>query len=145
MTDKEPVEYLRLKDGHPTAQKMQKLWTLADELGLYISFYGHRTTVTDTDFPDRQYDMHDLENRDEAVSDFPPACEYVLRFENPEHTEFQRRRAEEFEKQRAAEKKAAEEREAERRRREEEEARRRIEQQERKMLAELKAKYEDGM
>ena len=94
MTDdrKEPPEYLRLKDNHSTAQKMQKLWLLADKLGLHICFYGHRTLVTDTDFEGRQYDMYDLENRDEAVSDFPPMCEYVLKYENPEYTEFCRAR-----------------------------------------------------
>jgi hypothetical protein len=139
---KEPVQYLRLKDGHPTAQKMQKLWQLADELGLHIEFYGHRTIVTDIDFPDRLYDMSDLENADDAVSDFPPGCEYTLRFENPEYTKYQEKLAEERDKQRKAEREAAEAAAAEKKRREEEERRRCQERQERAQLAELKAKYE---
>ena len=143
MGSKEPAEYLRLRDNHPTAQKMQKLWTLADGLGLHISFYGHRTIVTDSDFPGRQHDMHDLENRDEAVSDFPPACEYVLKYENPEYTEFCQERDEAILRRRKAEQVAAGLEAAERERKAEEEARRRIEEAERKTLASLKAKYED--
>lgn len=54
--DKAPSRNLRLTRAHPTAQKMSKLWSLADELGLHIEFYGYRTIVTDTDFPGRMYD-----------------------------------------------------------------------------------------
>jgi len=82
MENKEPAEYKRLTDKHPTMQKLQKLWELADELGIHIDFYGHRTVVTDDQYPDRIYDMIDLDSPDAAISEFPYAFEVALRFEN---------------------------------------------------------------
>jgi len=99
----EPAEYLRLKVNHPTAQKMQQLWDLAYKLGLSIAFYGHRTIVTDSEFPNRYYDMHDPEDSDDAISEFPPTLGYVLKFENPEFTKWHEEQNRERDAQRGRE------------------------------------------
>ena len=135
---------LRLKDNHPTAEKLSKLCALADDLGISLSFYNHTVIVEDKDRDEKLPPLHleDIEDNWNSVGCFPPTTEYKLVYDNPEYVaqqqrENQARRRKEEEKK-AAEQKAAEAKaKAERERQAKEK-----EARERKMLAELKEKYE---
>jgi hypothetical protein len=75
----------RLKETHPTMQKVDKLWRLADELGISLHFCGHCTKVLDKE-TGQEFDLEDLEkaamrNFHTDPQSFPPPCEYILTFE----------------------------------------------------------------
>jgi len=137
--EKEPPHTLRACENHPTVQKINKLCEVAQELGVYVQFFGHRTFVTDKEFPGRLYDISDIGNSDEAISDFPPQLDYKLTFENPKWTNWNNENNARREKERR-------QAEAEERRVREEEERqkaRALEERERQELARLKEKYRD--
>lgn len=108
-----------------------------------LEFYGHRTVLFDKEFPDRIYDLEDIDGEDTiGIGTFPYQCEVNLLFENPEYTKFQKsaeeeyriRQEKEIQARIEAEKLAAIE--AEKKRQAE------IEAAERSELARLKQKYE---
>lgn len=134
---------LVLKDTHPTAVKISKLMELADELGISISFLHQRVLIKDRD-RDASLPplfLEDIEDNHWFES-FPFETEYKLVSENPEwinqqNKEHEERVAKEEEARRIqaerkllAEKQAAEERA------------KALEARERRLLAELKEKYE---
>jgi hypothetical protein len=140
---KRPARRLVLKENHPTMIKLEKLWRLADELGLHIGFHGHRTSLEDNDRDPKlpMLFIEDIES-DDGPQDFPPATEFRVVYDNPDYLSLvekenaDRRTREEEEKRQKEELK---------RQREEAEARRmadELEKKERVQLARLKAKYE---
>ena len=147
MTDKKTARFLRLKDEHPTMVKLNKLYDLAEELGLSLSFESFQTTVFDKDrdekLPPVILEYTDTDSDDKAVGEWPPTFEFVARYENPKYLteqeaerEVQYKAEQECQKQ-AAEKSAAAAAAAVVARR------RRVEQQEREQLASLKAKCKE--
>ena len=83
---------LVLKDTHPTMVKFNKLYALAEELGISISFYNHTAIVEDKDREKNLPPLH-LEYVDgsDFDSSFPPVFEYKLVYDNPAYLEEQRR------------------------------------------------------
>lgn len=143
-TEKKISPLLKLKDNHPTMVKLYKLYELAEELGISISFGSHRTFVQDKDRDDKlpPLFLEDIDNG-EAVQEWPPVFEFKVYYQNPayvakvqaEHDERDKARKAEEDK-READRKAKEKAEAEARARENE-------RKERAELARLKAKYND--
>ena len=142
--EKKVYPYLKLKDNHPTMVKLNKLYELAEELGISISFGAHRTIVDDRE---RDKDLpplyiEDIDNG-EAIQEWPPVFEYKVYYQNPEHVakekaeqEERDRKRKEEEAQREADRKAKEKAEKEARARAEE-------KRERAELARLKEKYRE--
>lgn len=140
--EKKVYPYLKLKDNHPTMVKLNKLYELAEELGISISFSSMRTIVQDRDRDSNLPPLYleDLENG-ESIQEWPPVFEYKVIYDNPEHlakekadNEERDRKRKEEEAKRETERKAKEKAEKEARARAEE-------QRERTELARLKAKY----
>jgi hypothetical protein len=78
-------QWLRLKDNHPTMIKLMKLYDLAEELGIHLSFTGHACVVED-DERDAKLPMmrlEDIEGDSYDVSEWPPTTEFKVIFENP--------------------------------------------------------------
>jgi hypothetical protein len=134
---------LVLKETHPTAIKVAKLCDLASELGISLSFYRGRVLIEDSS-RDKNLPPLYLEDIEEEhhFEGFPFETEYKLVYENPEwiaqeekeHKERlvkeEENRRLEAERKQLAEQQAAEERA------------KALEARERRMLAELKEKYE---
>ncbi len=87
MSMTEIPKMMRLKESHPTMKKYLELSALADKLGICIEFNSYRTTMTDNDFPDREYVIEDLEHDSHccAVSHFPYSLEVNILYDNPEY------------------------------------------------------------
>ena len=144
MAESKVSRYLKLKDNHPTMVKLNKLYDLAEELGISISFGQHRSFVNDRDRDDKLPPLviEDTDNG-EPIQEWPPVFEFKVIYDNPaylaqekaEQDERNKKRKEE-EAKRESERKAKEE--ADRLARE-----RAAEQKERAELARLKAKYND--
>jgi hypothetical protein len=136
-------QYLRLKDNHPTMIKLMKLYDLADELKIQLSFHGQTMIVEDGDRDPNlpHLRLEDLESGD-APGEWPPGCEFKVIYENPAYLEEQAKEQEEYRKKRAEEEKARAEALARKRKEEEEKRAKEIEESERFLLAKLKAKYE---
>jgi hypothetical protein len=135
---------LRLKDTHPVAKKVEKLYQLADELG--ISFHFGYVCHLEVRGDDVEYIFEDLEA--DSGSDegnprcFPPSLEWKITKENPKYTE-QEQKANEA----ARKAEAKRQREVEAKRKAAEAAKRKAEQErikkaDLKELARLKRKYE---
>lgn len=134
---------LMLKDTHPTMQKIQKLYALAEDLGITISFHGQATTVEDRD-RDSNLPILYLEDLDdgEGPQMWPPTFEFKLVYDNPAFLAEQKR---EWDERRAAEAAKTKDTEDKRKAKEAAEKAREAkakEDRERKLLAELKEKYE---
>jgi len=135
---------LRLTGINPTSIKLDKLFALAEELKISISFGGHYVIINDEDRDESLPPLY-LEDIEEGhtVSNFPPCTEFKLVYDCPiakaeakrAHQELVRKDAE----IRAEKKAKAEAKENERRL----EVARRLEESERYILATLKAKYPD--
>ena len=74
------AKQFKLKDNHPTMIKLNKLFELADELGISISFYGHRAVVNDIDRSDDDPILYleDIEDTNNNMAEFPPATEFKV-------------------------------------------------------------------
>ncbi len=134
---------LRLKDNHPTAVKIAKLCDLADELGITLSFYGQRVVVEDRE-RDKELPplyLEDIED-DHWFEEFPFTTEYKLVYDNPEYIAQQKKEQEERDRVRAEEARIAKERAEAKVKTENERRAREQEERERRLLAELKEKYE---
>lgn len=86
MSDKNPMSpLLKLKDNHPTMVKLYKLYDLAEELGIGISFDRYQTVITDS-ARDSNLPPLLLQEIDgaESVKEWPPLFEYKVVFQNPE-------------------------------------------------------------
>jgi len=140
---KEVPQYFRLKADHPTLIKFEKLADLADELGLVISIDGGQMVIYDRDKP-YSFNVRDIEQTswEKSFTSFPPCTEYFIKYENPEHIKLEKIKLEQWkaEQKEIEDKEKAAKIEAERK--QEEERIKAIEEKERKMLSELKAKYE---
>lgn len=134
---------LVLKETHPTAVKISKLMELADELGISISFLHQRVLINDRDRDENlpPLFLEDIEN-DHWFESFPFETEYKLVYANPEY--LAREKAEEMERLRirAEELRVSREKAEAAAKLELEERARSLEARERRILAELKEKYE---
>lgn len=80
------MKRMRLKDDHPTAEKLSRVWELMEKLGLTleVSRYGE-TTVYDRDQV-RSFDFQDIEEGEDSVNkaphSFPPLMETKLTFQS---------------------------------------------------------------
>ena len=74
------AKQFKLKDNHPTMIKLNKLFELADELGVSISFYGHRAVVNDIDRSNNDPILYleDIEDTNNNMAEFPPATEFKV-------------------------------------------------------------------
>lgn len=70
----------KLKDNHPTMIKLSKLFELAEDLNISISFTGHRAIVEDFDRPKDAPVLYleDIESDSNDIGCFPPATEYKV-------------------------------------------------------------------
>lgn len=136
-------QYLRLKDNHPTMIKLMKLYDLADELKIQLSFHGQTCIVEDGDRdPNLPFlRLEDLETGD-SPGEWPPACEFKVTFENPAYLEQQAKEHQEYLAKQAEAEKIRKEAQARKQKEEEERRAKELEESERKLLASLKAKYE---
>jgi hypothetical protein len=142
MSDKIISQYLRLKDNHPTMVKLMKLYDCAEELGIHLSFHGGACTVYDRDRDPKLpfITIEDVDNH-EALQEWPPATEFLCRYENPAALAQREKEYAEYLAERAA-KQAKKEAEAKAARKlEEENALERQEALEKRELARLKTKY----
>lgn len=145
MEEKKIAKRLMLKDSHPTMVKVMKLWSLAEKLGLSISFHG-QTTIVEDEGRDKNLPMLRLEDieTEEGPQEWPPTCEFKLVYDNPEYLAEQKRQ---LEARRAADSAKAKEAENKRQAQEAKEVRERaaaLEQREREQLTKLKLKYPEG-
>ena len=143
-TEKKIFPYLKLKDNHPTMVKLYKLYELAEDLGISISFGSHRTVVQDRDRDDKLPTLF-LEELDggETIQEWPPTFEYKVIYDNPAYLTQQKAEQDERDKVRKAEEAK---READRKAKEKAETDARARENERKEraeLARLKTKYND--
>lgn len=134
---------LVLKDTHPTAIKIAKLCDLANELGISLSFYHQRVLVDDND-RDKNLPPLYLEDIEENhwVESFPFEMEYKLVYENPAYVAQQKQEQEERERAEYLALKISREKEEQKAKAEAEERAKALEARERRLLSELKDKYE---
>jgi len=143
-TEKKIFPWLKLKDNHPTMVKLYKLYELAEELGIHISFGSHRTVVQDND-RDTSFPPLFLEELDngETIQEWPPTFEFKVIYQNPEHIAKEQAEMQERERAREVERTQREEKRKAQELAEKEARKRAEEQRERAELARLKAKYND--
>lgn len=141
---KKPSQYLKLTDNHPTMVKLYKLYDLAEELGISISFSSHRSFVSDRD-RDESLPPLIIEDTDngEAIGEWPPCCEFKVYYDNPAYLAEQKAELEERNRLRQEEENKRESARKAKEKAEEEARMRALEQKERAELARLKAKYND--
>lgn len=71
----------RLKEGHPTIIKLEKLFDYMAELGLTISVTRHgETIVWDNEWPNKDLMVKDADNGETLGASFPPNLEYKVVF-----------------------------------------------------------------
>lgn len=140
INSKKIPQFLKLKDNHPTMVKLMKLYDLAEELQLTLSFESGTCSVMDGE-TGLEVMLEDIEPN-HMVFGFPHGTEFKLIYENPKYREQQDAEYAERRKKEAAAEKAAKDKLAEKIREAEAAVARRHEEVERKKLAELKAKYE---
>ena len=88
--EKAPAQYLRARESHSTMVKLDKLLELMESLRLSVSVEGENILLHDGDFPGRTFIFVDTDSgRPNECYEFPPTCEFYLRFENPAYTTFQ--------------------------------------------------------
>lgn len=140
-----PCKTLKLKDNHPTMEKIAQVCELADKLGISFSFYAGTVVVEDTALGEDHPTLYlqDVE-QGHVMEQFPFTTEYKVTFENPKYTEMlEQEWKEQCEKEKDA-------REAKARKAKEQAAAEKLflqkekENRELKQLAELKAKYENN-
>lgn len=146
--DKIPARYVRLKDNHSDLEKFYKLFDLAEELEITISFNSFGGPIVSVG--DNEYQMVDSDNSDTNIGTFPYECEVYFIKDNPKYLQYQKdlekkRQEEAAEKTRqateAANKAYAARKEKERIAAEQEKIR--IEKKEREELKRLKEKYNE--
>jgi len=138
------TRYLRCKESHSTYKKVLKLIALAEDLGISIEFSYDKFYLNDKD-KDCTFEFVGVDDYNDTICSFPPDVDFKLIFENQAYLK------EISDKQKARDNKVnlkcfwkksrkgfilAEIRSAE------ENKRKAKELAERKLLAELKAKYE---
>lgn len=77
----------RLKQTHPTMERLKKLFRYAEELGIALEFEGSvNTFVTDDKFPGEHPSNLQLKemNSDNNIKTIPPICEYKLTYSKEE-------------------------------------------------------------
>ena len=65
---------IRLTSEHPTVKAFEELCKKADEAGIVVSFYGHRTII---EHNGEEYDLVEQE-AGEVIIQFPPMFETKL-------------------------------------------------------------------
>jgi hypothetical protein len=143
MSEKKLAERLRLTDNNPTAVKLQKLFALADELGISLAYGQQTVRVFDNDRDSKlpTLFMEDIEDH-HWFEEFPPTTEYKLVYDNPLFIEQRRKEYEERDRKREEEARLEREKRAAREKADVEKRAREQEARERKLLSDLKSKYE---
>lgn len=139
------TQYLRLKENHPTMVKLNKLFELADELGISISYHCSGPVVQDDEWEGEEINLRDIEDegsRTYAITTFPPTTEWRAIVDNPKYIEEENKRREEYNKKIAEEKRIAEENKLAKEKKLEDARLERIKISELELLKNLKAKYE---
>jgi hypothetical protein len=100
--------HLRLKDMHPTMQKLEKIFAFADELGISIDFSERGPAIVrDSDRDKELPPLHlcDMDNDGYPMESFPPNLDFKVIYENPkflsQEAEATKKRREKEEKERA--------------------------------------------
>lgn len=142
MSERKLSQWLRLKDNHPTMVKLMKLYDLAEELGISITFATHRVIIDDKERDASLPDLY-LEDLEEGhdINTWPPSFEFKVITENPEYIAEQKKAWEERETQRKAEQARFEAERISAKKAEEERIAKETERAERKELVRLKEKY----
>lgn len=142
MSSNKITEYLRLKDNHPTMVKLMKLYDLADELGIHLSFMGHTSIVSDNDRDKNLPDMliEDIEDGNH-IKEWPPSTEFKVVYKNPAYIQKQKEEQAEYLKKKLQEDLAKKQVEETRIRLEQARIAAQKEADERFLLAQLKEKY----
>lgn len=145
MLDKKIPERLKLKDKSSTMIKVMKLYDLAEELGIAIEFFGHAVVVSDRDRDSKlpYLYMEDIEEG-HYIDQFPPSTEFKLVYDNPEYLKQRRLENVAYQAERNKKEEAAKTLKLAEEAKEKEERRLANIEREKKLLAELKAKYEDN-
>jgi hypothetical protein len=140
--EKKLPEYLRLTDNHPTSIKVAKLCDLADKLGISFAFSGQRVIVEDRDRDKKLPPLYleDIEDH-HWFEEFPFTTEYKLVYQNPEWLAKRKKEQEEYYAKKEEEARLVKEKLAAQAKAEAEKRARETEARERRMLADLKAKY----
>ncbi len=103
-----PTQYLVLKENHPTMVKFNKLYDLAEELGIKISFSIGICIIQDRGIP-HLFEVRDVEDY-HGITSFPHGMETKIVYENPEYVAYRAQEQKEYEEKVAAEKLAKAER-----------------------------------
>jgi hypothetical protein len=147
METKRAARYLVLKDNHPTMVKLNKLYALAEELGIRINFSSRGCGPATVDDNERDLNLpsliiEDLDNG-EYIHEWPPTFEFKVYYDNPKYLEEKRQEEEEWHRTRMEREKAEREERKKKAAAEAAEKQRSIELAERAELARLKSKYQE--
>ena len=84
-----PSRFLKLKDQHPSFLKLEKIFSLMDELNIGFTFNGNSINFVDTE--QKRFDTFYIEDIEEnhSVTSLPPSTEYKVLVDNPEYFEKQ--------------------------------------------------------
>lgn len=78
---------MRLKDNHPTMQKLMRLYELADEIGLSLNFDDPNrpfaVIVHDDAYPGVRFELRYIEPHWHVTS-WPPTSEFRVTYEAPD-------------------------------------------------------------
>lgn len=136
----------RLKENHSTAIRFAKLCDITNELGLCITFNNNGLVLQDlkhSDLPPILIEDIEDDHARTWISEFPPATEYKLVYDNPIYLEERRKEQEEYSRKLQEEERLEQKKREKQERDEKARERKEIEREERKLLAKLKAKYND--
>ena len=73
------MKRMRLKRDHPTAQKLQKIFRIMDNMGLYISVSDNEISLTDKQ-SDMVYSIEDMDSGGVSCVEFPPSYNYKVTY-----------------------------------------------------------------
>jgi len=73
------MKKMKLKKDHPTAQKLNKIFRIMDNMGLSISVSDDEISVTDKQ-SDKVYRVEDVEPDNELCAEFPPVYDYKITY-----------------------------------------------------------------
>jgi hypothetical protein len=145
---KEPSMYVRLLDNHPTMIKLMKLYDLAVDLGITISFSNYSAVIADSSQTFPNMNIEDIDDGT-PISEWPPSTEFKVLHINPKWQALQEKKEEERklqEKEKLEQQQARDAKNKSERAKKEAEVKRlraiQVEKEERELLANLKKKYE---
>jgi hypothetical protein len=69
---------VRANDNHPLHKKLEKIWDLMEELGVYFNLPYSNVMNVEVSCGKEIWKLVDLEDGGISISNFPPAFEYKL-------------------------------------------------------------------